>query len=93
MSAMNDEKRDEVYKDFYEHVNMQPKELEKWLQTEESKAVGDSESGESTGHASGRQIVEIKRTKKANLTDEQYEHMLKVVNYIKRHKAQKPSGD
>lgn len=93
MSEMNSEKRDEVYKDFNDHVNMQPKELKEWLETEESKAVGISDGGESKGHASGRQIIEIKQTKKDKLTEEQYEHMLKVVNYIKRHKAQKPSSD
>ena len=90
---MDDDKKDEVYSDFYDCVNMQPKELEEWLGTEESKSVGDSDSGESTGHKSGRRIVEIKNTKKAELTDSQYEHMQKVVGYIHRHKAQKPSGD
>ena len=90
---MDDDKKDEVYSEFYDCVNMQPKELEEWLDTEESKSVGDSDSGESTGHKSGRRIVEIKNTKKAELTDSQYEHMQKVVGYIHRHKAQKPSGD
>ena len=90
---MDDDKKDEVYSEFYDCVNMQPKELEEWLGTEESKSVGDSDSGESTGHKSGRRIVEIKNTKKAELTVSQYEHMQKVVGYIHRHKAQKPSGD
>lgn len=90
---MDDDKKDEVYSDFYDCVNMQPKELEDWLETEESKSVGDSDGGESTGHKSGRRIVEIKNTKKAELTDSQYEHMQKVVGYVHRHNAQKPSGD
>ena len=90
---MDSDKKDEVYSGFYDCVNMQPKELEEWLDTEESKSVGDSDSGESTGHKSGRRIVEIKNTKKAELTESQYEHMQKVVGYIHRHKAQKPSGD
>jgi len=91
---MSEENREEVYRDFNEYVNMQPKQLEEWLQTNESKSVGQSHGGgESVGHASGRHIVEIKRTKKADLTELQYEHMLKVVNYIKRHTAQRPSGD
>ncbi|WJY17729.1 DUF3140 domain-containing protein [Alteriqipengyuania flavescens] len=72
---------------------MQPKELEDWLDTEESKSVGDSDGGESTGHKSGRRIVEIKNTKKADLTDSQYDHMNKVVGYIHRHLAQRPDGD
>ena len=90
---MDGDKKDQVYSGFYDCVNMQPKELEEWLDTEESKSVGDRDSGESTGHKSGRRIVEMKNTKKAELTDSQYEHMQKVVGYIHRHKAQKPSGD
>ena len=90
---MGDDKKDEVYSDFTDCVNMQPKELEEWLETEEPKSVGDNEGGESTGHRSGRRIVEIKRTKKDDLTDSQYEHMQKVVGYVHRHMAQKPSGD
>lgn len=90
---MDDNKKDEVYSDFTDCVNMQPKELEEWLETEESKSVGDNDGGESTGHRSGRRIVEIKRTKKDDLTDSQYEHMQKVVGYVHRHTAQKPSGD
>ena len=90
---MDDDKKDEVYSDFTDCVNMQPKELEEWLETQKSKSVGDNDSGESTGHRSGRRIVEIKRTNKDDLTDSQYEHMQKVVGYVHRHTAQKPSGD
>lgn len=90
---MDTEERDQIYDEFYDCVNMEPKELEEWLETEESKSVGVSDSGESTGHKSGRRIVEIKRTNKDDLTDDQYEHMNKVVGYIHRHKAQEPSGD
>lgn len=90
---MDPDDRDDIYSEFYDCVNMQPKELEEWLETEESKSVGDSDDSESTGHRSGRRIVEIKRSKKADLTDSQYDHMEKVVGYIHRHKAQEPSGD
>jgi len=83
----------EIYREFNDLVNMQPKELEEWLQTDESKSVGDSDDGESTGHKSGRKIVRIKRTKKADLSDADYAHMNKVTGYIKRHLAQRPSGD
>ena len=90
---MDDGKKAEVYDEFHDCVNMQPKELEDWLETDESRSVGDSDGGESTGHKSGRRIVEIKRTKKADLNDDQYGHMQKVVGYVHRHLAQKPSGD
>ena len=84
----------EIYEQFYDEVNMQPKELEDWLETDESKSVGQKDGGgESTGHESGRRIVKIKRKKKADLTDGDYDHMNKVVGYIRRHTAQKPDGD
>ena len=90
---MNDGEKDEIYDTFYDLVNMQPAVLTDWLKTDESKSVGDSDQGESTGHRSGRRIVEIKRTKKAELTDDDFAHMRKVIGYIKRHKAQQPDGD
>ena len=78
-----------IWDEFRELVNMQPAEIESWLETEESRSVGaDSGDGESIGHKSGERIVEIKRTHKADLTDSKYEHMAKVVGYIKRHTAQ-----
>ncbi|MBF5082005.1 DUF3140 domain-containing protein [Quadrisphaera sp. INWT6] len=81
---------DEVWDDWKSAVNMTAKELEDWLETDESGEVGQKSggSGESTGHASGRRIVEVLRTKKDDLTDEDVEHMHKVVGYVKRHAAQ-----
>ncbi|RDC60676.1 hypothetical protein HME9302_01891 [Alteripontixanthobacter maritimus] len=90
---MSDKDRDDIYDTFYDRVNMQPKELEEWLETDDSKSVGDSDSGESTGHKSGRRIVEIKRTAKDDLTDDQYDHMNKVNGYIARHLSQLPDGN
>ncbi|QDG53055.1 DUF3140 domain-containing protein [Persicimonas caeni] len=85
---------DEIYREFNDAVNMAPKELEEWLDTNESRSVGqDSGDGEAIGHKSGRRIVDIKRTKKADLTDGDYDHMQKVVGYVNRHLAQKPSSD
>ena len=90
---MNDEERKEIRQDFREAVNMSPSELESWLDTEESKSVGDSENGESTGHRSGRRILEIKDRTVDELTDADHEHMQKVVGYVNRHLAQRPEGD
>ena len=82
-----------IYKDFAEAVNMAPAALEKFLDSDDSKRVGwkgedGNGSGESVGHRSGRRIVEIKRTRKADLTDDDYAHMKKVVGYVHRHLAQ-----
>ena len=85
---MSSKSRDEIWDEWRDLVNMAPKELEEWLETEESQSVGDSDSGESTGHKSGRRIVEIKRTNKDDLSDDQWDHMAKVTGYINRHLKQ-----
>ncbi|GAB2776909.1 DUF3140 domain-containing protein [Salinimicrobium soli] len=91
---MNSEEKEEIYKKFYELVNMAPAEIEDWLKTEESKEVGqDSGDGESIGHKSGKKIIRIKRTRKDELTSADYEHMQKVNGYVKRHLAQRPEGN
>jgi hypothetical protein len=72
---------------FEDAVNMTPKELEEWLQTDESRSVGQV-NGESKGHESGRKIVEIKN--KSDYTDDDLEHMKKVTSYVHRHLGQGP---
>ncbi|MDQ0585225.1 DUF3140 domain-containing protein [Streptomyces rishiriensis] len=85
--------RDETVDAFHEAVNMTAGRLEKWLDTDESKSVGQSEGGESVGHASGRRIIRLLHTKKTDLTDEDLAHMRKVTGYVHRHLAQRPDGD
>jgi Protein of unknown function (DUF3140) len=83
-----------TWQEFHEAVNMTAGQLESWLQTGESRDVGDKSSGgESTGHASVRRTVSMLRSKKADLTRDDYRHMRKVVGYVRRHLAQLPSGD
>ncbi len=82
---------DQVYRAFHDAVNMAPQEIEDWLATEESRKVGfRRDGGESVGHASGRRIVQILRTTKADLDGADYAHMRKVVGFVKRHCAQGP---
>ena len=84
----------DTWEEFRNTVNMTASELEKWLDTDESKEVGQKSGGkESTGHASGRRIIAILKAKKSDLTDDDYAHMRKVVGYAKRHLKQRPSGD
>ncbi|MEU2540477.1 DUF3140 domain-containing protein [Streptomyces iakyrus] len=91
---MDQEEREETWNDFRELVNMTPADLEKWLESDASQGVGQhQDGGESTGHASGRRIVAILRARKGDLTDDDYRHMRKVVGYVRRHRAQRPSGD
>ena len=71
-------------------------ELERWLKTRDSRAVGfkgaDGQARESVGHASGRRIVAILAKEAGELTDADYQHMRKVVGYVKRHSAQQPAN-
>jgi hypothetical protein len=92
---MADDDSDTIRREFGAAVTMTPKELEDWLRTEESQAVGQKSggSGESTGHESGRRIVELLRTKKDDLTDDDLAHMRTVHGYVQRHLAQEPAKE
>lgn len=80
--------------EFHELVNLTHKQLEDWLETDESKAVGQKKDGsESFGHHMGREIVRILGTKRAEYTDDDYADMRKVTGYITRHLGQRPDGD
>ncbi len=91
----------QIAKDFHDAVNMSPAELERWLESEDSKSVGWADGApktgaggpEAVGHKEGARIVEIRRKKAADLTEADYDHMRKVIGYVHRHMAQKPSGD
>lgn len=93
---MPDLDREKVRRDFARAVNMSPSEIERWLKTERSNAVGwkgkDGTARESVGHASGRRIVKILRKKRHELTADDYAHMRKVVGYVRRHSAQRPAN-
>ncbi|GAA6618537.1 DUF3140 domain-containing protein [Scytonema sp. NUACC26] len=83
-----------VIDEFQSSVNMTAKELTAWLETEESKSVGQKkEDDESIGHKSGKHIVELLQKKKDEYTDDDISHMKKVISYIHRHLAQQPEGD
>jgi hypothetical protein len=70
---------------------MTAREIEEWLETDESKAVGEADGGgESKGRESARRIVAIKRTRKGDLSDDDYEHMKRVRGYVNRHLKQRP---
>ncbi|KAA9332983.1 DUF3140 domain-containing protein [Hymenobacter busanensis] len=80
-----------IHAQFKHDVNMTAAELDRWLQTAESKSVGqDNGDGESIGHHSGRRIVEILRKPQADLTADDEAHMHKVHSYVSRHLAQGP---
>lgn len=93
-SQGNNSGHKEKIQEFEEAVNMSAKEIEDWLETDESKSVGQENSdGKIKGRESGKHIVKILNKNKSNYTDEDFERIKKVVAYVHRHLAQKPSSD
>ena len=89
MAERSDEERDEIREEFNDVVNMTPKELEEWLDTDESQEVGQkNDGGESTGHEMGRRIVELRGKNKGDYDEDDYDAMNKVVGYVHRHLKQ-----
>jgi hypothetical protein len=75
-------------------VNLTAKQLGEWLETDESKRVGQkSGGGESTGHRMGREIVALLGKRQGDLTEDELAAMRTVTGYIKRHTALRPDGD
>ena len=92
---MAEDDAETIRRSFGDAVNMTAGELEKWLDTDESRSVGQKGggSGESTGHESGRRIVGLLCTKQGDLTDDDLAHMRKVHGYVQRHLAQEPAKE
>ena len=77
-------------------VNMDTRELRDWLETDASRKVGwkgkDGRASESVGHASGRRILDVLGKAEGELSTADYEHMRKVVGFVRRHLAQRPEN-
>ncbi len=102
MTQIDDGERKEIAHAFRQAVNMTPAALRKWLDTEESQSVGmtsggekvtDPDQGEAVGHKMGRTILAIHAKTAAELDDDDYAAMRKVVGYVHRHSRQRPDGD
>lgn len=80
--------------EFHSVVNMTASEMENWLATDESKSVGQKDdAGEIKGRKSGKHIIEILHKDESDYTEGDRQRIQKVVSYIHRHTAQRPSGD
>lgn len=84
----------EIWDEFSDSVNMTPSEIESWLETDESKSVGQpgGAGGETVGRDSAKRILRIKDRKKSELSGEDYAHMKKVNGYVARHLKQRPEA-
>ena len=86
--------RDEIYRRFADAVNMSADEIEGWLESEESRAVGWTRPGESesVGRQSGRWILRILRTPRKELHEADYRQMRRTIGFVRRHRAQEPTN-
>ena len=86
--------RKDIARRFAAAVNMSAQEIEDWLDSDESRSVGQTKPGasESVGRQSARRIIAILRTPEPELDEEDYRHMRKVVGFVKRHRAQEPAN-
>ena len=91
-STSDDSNTRQTIAEFKQAVNMTPAQIEKWLDSDDSKRVGQKHGdGESVGHQSGRRIIELLQRRADDLSEDDLAHMRKVVGYIHRHSAQGPS--
>lgn len=88
--------KEDIWKEFQEKQNMTVKELESWLDTDESKNAGkEMDNGETVGHSAGRSLVDIKKKDKADFTKVNWDRINETVGiyHQKLHPSQKPSSD
>lgn len=92
-AALSPDARKRIRARFGQAVNMSASQIERWLETQDSKAVGFRRPGARTsvGRQSGRKIVRILRG--GPKTEADYRHMQKVAGYVARHTAQRPAGN
>ena len=102
MTELNKDERHSIAQAFKSVVNMPPSALKAWLETAESQGVGMTHEGdkvtepgehEAVGHEMGRRILDLHAKKAAELDDDDYAAMRKVVGYVHRHSKQRPDGD
>ena len=86
--------KQETLDNFQEAVNMSASEIKQWLKTEESHSVGQKDKkGKIKGRKSGKKIIKILQKDKSDYKKKDFKQMKKVISYVHRHLAQKPSGD
>ncbi|WP_407292417.1 DUF3140 domain-containing protein [Stutzerimonas zhaodongensis] len=102
MSALDEDAKRQIHDEFHHVVNMPPAQLRRWLDSDASRSVGMTsegekvtapEDGEAVGHAMGERILDLKKQRKAELGEDEYQAMRKVIGYVHRHLAQRPKGD
>ena len=102
MAEIDADERRDIAREFKSVANMSPAALRAWLDTPDSQSVGMTHEGEkvtepgeheAVGHEMGRRILALHAKKAAELDDDDYAAMRKVVGYVHRHTKQRPQGD
>jgi hypothetical protein len=88
--VLTEEEKREIRKEFAEVANMAPGKLERWLASDESKAVG---GGDDVSHRAGQRIVQLKRTRMDQLIEGDYDQMQEITQYLRQRLAKRPKGD
>jgi hypothetical protein len=89
-----DSQQQETLEEFQEAVNMEAPEIKQWLKTKESNSVGQKDKkGKIKGRKSGKKIVKILQKDRSDYGKKDFKQMKKVVAYVHRHLAQKPSKE
>ena len=102
MAELDADERRSIAREFKAVANMSQAALRAWLGTPASQSVGmthegekvtSSEGPEAVGHEMGRRILSLREKKAADLQDDDYAAMRKVIGYVHRHMKQRPDGD
>ena len=92
-SLITSDERAKLLERFRAAVNMSAAELEAWLETDESRKVGQKRAdGESIGREAGRRTIIVLATPEPELDEEDYRHMRRVAGFVARHRAQEPAN-
>ena len=102
MAELDEDERRDIAHEFKSVVNMPSAALRSWLKTDECQAGGMTDEGgkgtkseehEAVGHKMGRCTLSLQATKAADLSDDDFAAMCKVIGYVRRDIKQRPHRD
>jgi hypothetical protein len=85
--------REVAVNEFRRVVNISPFQLERWLNTPESKKLRYMEGGVDAEKYPGRNILKILKTRSGKYNGEDLDYMRRVTSEITRRIAKRPKGD
>ncbi len=92
MGELNPLESQALWDEFHELVNMTSQELTAWLRTQEAADTAEALSEEQAGPATGLQVVSLLHKRRADLTDDDVEVMLRVVEAIEEQQERRQSS-